>query len=112
MTAFAMDAGALVAAFEAAGYADVDVSDAITAWRDDGRVWEVVVDQGGRLKATVTWPSAAPEESSLPVGDRAARALIEVTTVVSVAFELRNASELAGVLQAVETLVSERLRRG
>ena len=57
--AFTMEPNAITNAFRTAGYDDVNFSDVVLARRDDARAWEVVIDRGGRLKATITMPGNA-----------------------------------------------------
>jgi hypothetical protein len=102
--AFDMDANAITAAFKTAGYDDVNFSDVVLARRDDAKVREIVIDRGGRLKATITYQSGRPKETSVPVLDRKALVLTEKNTVVTVMFTLQDQSELPDVLKVIESL--------
>ena len=92
----------LSATFAAAGYEDVSYDDVITARRDDGKVWEVVVDRGGQLRATITFRASKPQEKMLPVLGRTASLMSEKRTVVTVFFTLEDTAELAEALKAIE----------
>ena len=92
----------LSVAFSAAGYDDVNYDDVITARRDDGKAWEVIVDRGGQLRATITYSASKPQEKFLSVLGRKVNLLNEKRTVVTVLFTLEDASELPEVLQALE----------
>ncbi len=100
--AFEMDPAACAEVFRAAGYEDLTVCDVITAWKEGNRTWEVVVDRGGRLKATITYASAPPQECFVPVRERQAKVLVESQTIVTVMFVLQSNDELFDALQAVE----------
>ena len=108
---FTMTPEAMTAAFQAAGYDDVNYSDVMIARRDDDRVWEIVIDKGGRLKASITYPSGRPSETFVPVLDRQAAVLTEKHTIITVMFSLQDTSELPDVLKAVETAVAEGSKR-
>ncbi len=95
----------LSAVFGAAGFDDVSYSDVITARRDDGAVWEVVVDRGGQLRATITHRASKPQEKVLPVLGRKANLLSEKHTVVTVFFTLEETSELADALKAIAAAI-------
>jgi|YNPBryBLVA2012_1023415.scaffolds.fasta_scaffold62282_2 hypothetical protein len=106
MTPFAIQPDAMTAAFEAAGF-DVNYSDVAVARRDDDKAWEIVIDQSGRLKGSVSFASSAPLESSVPVRGRDAAVLIEHSTVITLVFALQDASELPDALTALEAVVAE-----
>lgn len=95
----------LSATFAAAGYEDVSYADVITARRDDGKVWEVIVDRGGQLRATVTYRASKPQEKMLSVLGRKANVLTEKRTVVTIFFTLEDSAELAEALKAIEAAV-------
>jgi hypothetical protein len=92
----------LAAAFKAADFDDVNVADVITARKDDGRAWEVILDRGGQLKATITFRGTRPKESAIEINERNASLMTEKRTVTTVFFALNDASELPSVLQAIE----------
>ena len=108
---FTMAPEAMTAAFQAAGYDDVNFSDVMIARRDDDKAWEIVIDKGGRLKASITFPSGRPAETFVPVLDRQAAVLVEKHTVITVMFGLNDTAELPDVLKAVETAVTESAKR-
>ncbi len=105
MTPFALQPDAMTPVFEAAGF-DVNYSDVAVARRDDDKAWEIVIDQSGRLKASVSFASAAPHEASVPVRDRDAAVLIEHSTVITLVFILQDVSELPDVLTTLEKVVA------
>jgi hypothetical protein len=96
----------IAATFAAAGYDDIETGELITAHRSDGREWEVVLDRGGQLKASISYPSGHPSESTLQIGDHSALMLNETFTTITVIYRLRAASDLADVLKAIEAAVS------
>ncbi len=95
----------LSAVFGAAGYEDVTYGEVITARRDDGKVWEVIVDRGGQLRATITHRPNKPQEKFVAVLGRKASVLSEKRTVVTVFFLLEDNNELPEVLKAIEGAV-------
>lgn len=99
----------LSAVFGAAGYEDVTYGEVITARRDDGKVWEVIVDRGGQLRATITYRASKPQEKLVPVlaseRGRKANMMSEKRTVVTVFFVLEDNSELPEVLKAIEDAI-------
>ncbi len=105
---FQFDTDSFTTAFHTAGYEDVNIEDVVTARRDDDKAWEIVVDRGGRLKATVTASGARPVEKKLTVRDRTALVLIERQTIITLMYTLQDQSELPDVLQALETAVKDR----
>jgi hypothetical protein len=100
-----MEPNAVTAAFKTAGYDDVNFSDVVLARRDDDKAWEVVMDKGGRLKASITYTSRRPKETSITVLDRKALMLTEKNTVITVMFTLQDQAELPEVLKAIEEAV-------
>ena len=100
--AFTYDQAAIVAAFNTAGYDDVNFSDIAVARRDDGRTREVIIDRGGRMKVTLSYLSGCPAEKYLDVLGRQAAVLTERHTVVTVMFMLQHPDELAEVLRVID----------
>ncbi len=98
---------ALTASFSAAGFDDVNVADVITARKDDGRAWEIILDRGGELRATITYRGAAPRETMLTILGRKAGLMSEKRTVTTVFFTLEDTSELQAALEAIEDAVAE-----
>jgi hypothetical protein len=92
----------VAAAFKAAAFDDVNVADVITARKDDGRAWEVILDRGGQLKATITFRGTRPKESAIKINERNASLMTEKRTVTTVFFALNDVSELPDVLKAIE----------
>lgn len=105
--AFVMEPEAVTVAFKTAGYDDVNFSDVVLARRDDDKAWEIVMDRGGRLKASITYPSSQPEEDSIAVLNRKALVLTEKNTVITVMFTLQDQTELPEVLKAIDAAVSK-----
>ncbi|MCS7061484.1 MAG: hypothetical protein RMN25_10010 [Anaerolineae bacterium] len=102
---FLLDAEAITAAFQAAGFDDVVCGDAIVARREQNTVWEAAVDQSGRLRVSVTYMSAPPIETVEPMLQGEALVLIEHSATITVLFQLQDAGELPAVLSAVESIV-------
>lgn len=96
----------LTASFSAAGFDDVNVGEVITARKDDGRAWEVMLDRGGQLRVTVTYRGTRPGEDVLPILGRDASIMLEKRTVTTVFFTLQDASELPAALEAIDAAVS------
>ena len=92
----------LTTAFSAAAFDDGNVADVVTARKDDGRAWEVILDRGGQLKLTVTFRGTKPKESALKINERNASMMTEKRIVTTVFFALNDASELPAVLKAIE----------
>ena len=97
---------ALTASFSAAGFDDVNVADVITARKDDGRAWEINLDKGGELRATITYRGTRPSEDILPILGRNASIMLEKRTVTTVFFTLENPGELPAAIQAIDAAVS------
>ena len=91
-------------AFAAAGFDDVSYDEVITARRGDGSDWEVVIDRGGQLKATLMRTEGRPVEKSVTVLGRKALALSEKQVTTTVMFKLGDAGELGVLLAALEKL--------
>lgn len=100
---FSIKQDAITQAFNAAGYDDVNFDDVISAHRSDDREWEVIIDRGGQLKATITMPAGKPEERTITVLGRSAAVLSEQTKQITVMFRLNETSELGQVLEALES---------
>lgn len=92
--------------FAAAGYEDLDFSDVITARREDGKTWEVIVDRGGQMRATVTYRGSKPQEKFVPVLDRNMSVMTEKRTVITAFFTLNDTDELAQALQALDDAIA------
>jgi hypothetical protein len=97
----------LAAAFGAAGFDDVNVADVMTARKEDGRAWEVILDRGGQLKVTITFRGTRPKESAIKIHERTASLMTEKRTVTTVFFALEDASELPDVLKAIEAALKD-----
>ena len=106
--AFDMQPDAMTAAFKTAGYDDVTFSDVVLARRDDDKTWEIVMDRGGRLKASISYPTGRPKETSVDVLGRKALVLAEKNTLITVMFTLQDPGELPDVLAAIEEAVNAR----
>ena len=100
----------LTAAFTAANFDDVNVSDVITARKDDGRTWELILDRGGQLKATITFRGSKPKESTLKINERNASLMTEKRTVTTVFFALNDASELPDVLKSINDAINDAMK--
>ena len=96
---------ALTASFMAAGFDDVNVADVITARKDDGRAWEVVIDHGGQLRATVTYRGKRPHEETITILERNASLMVEKRTITTIFFTLTDSSELPAALEAIGAAV-------
>ena len=96
----------LSAVFAAAGFEDLDFSDVITARREDGKTWEIIVDRGGQMRATVTYRGSKPQEKFVPVLGRNMNVMTEKRTVITAFFTLDDSSELAPALQALNDTIA------
>ncbi len=109
MTPFVMQPDAMTAAFEAAGF-DANYSDVFVARREQDTVWEVAIDNSGRLKATVTCVTEPAGETTAPLLDREAMVLVEHSAAITVVFQLHDAAELPDVLTSIERIVARHIR--
>lgn len=101
----ALQLAEVVTALETAGF-DAAFGDGVVGRREDGRrTWEVVVDRGGRLKATVSAPRHRPTAGAQLLFGRPLRLLVERTTVITATFVLEDAAEVPKVLAAIEGMV-------
>lgn len=105
MTPFAMQPDAMIEALEVAGF-DASYSDVLVARREQDTVWEVAIDNSGRLRATITYATEPAIETTVPVLDREALVLIERSAMITVVLELQDAAELPDVLAAIESVVA------
>ncbi len=105
---FTLDADILTAAFESAGF-DVTCGDAVIARREQDTVWEVAIDNSGRLKATIAYMTEPARETTAPVLDRDALMLVERSATITVLFDLQDPAELPAVLTAIETIVAQQI---
>jgi hypothetical protein len=105
--AFALNSPNFAESFSAAGFDDVVIAEGelITARKDDGRAWEVVLDRGGQLKATITFRGTKPKESSIKINGQNASMMTEMRTVMTVFCNVSTASQLPAVLAAIEEAV-------
>lgn len=102
MTA-SLDMDAVMAAFDEAGY-DANLDEVLVARRDEVDAIEVIVDRGGRVKATISRLAGQPSQNSLEVNGRPAAVLTERHTIITVMFALQDAGEMAALLTAIEEL--------
>ncbi|MGQ9814561.1 MAG: hypothetical protein ACUVR3_05345 [Candidatus Roseilinea sp.] len=105
MTPFAMQPDAMIEALEAAGF-DASYSDVLVARREQDTVWEVAIDNSGRLRATITYATEPASETTVPVLDREALVLVERSAMITVVLELQDAAELPDALAAIESVVA------
>jgi hypothetical protein len=96
----------ITASFSAAGFDDVNVADVITARKDDGRAWEIILDHGGQLRATITYRGSRPRGNMLTILGRPADLMSEKRTVTTVFFTLEDSSELPAALEAIDAAVA------
>ncbi len=106
---FTLDANILTAAFESAGF-DVTCGDAVIARREQDAVWEVAIDNSGRLKATVAYMTEPAHETTAPALDREALVLVERSATITVLFDLQDPAELRDALTAIETIVAQQIK--
>lgn len=88
---------------------DIAITDVIVARREDGgRAWEVVVDRGGQLKATITWHSRKPTAKSRKVLGRTMNVLTERLTVVTATALVQDHGDVVEVLAALAKSIAPR----
>lgn len=108
MMPFVMQPDAMIEALEAAGF-DASYSDVLVARREQDTVWEVAIDNSGRLRATVTYATEPASETIAAVLDRDALVLVERSATITVVLDLQDAAELPDALAAIETIVAQHL---
>lgn len=106
---FTLDPDILTPAFQAAGFDDVNYADAAIARREQDTVWEVAIDNSGRLKATVACMTEPASETGVPVLGREAMVLVERSSTITVLFQLQDAAELPDALATIETIVAQQI---
>jgi len=87
-----------------AEFDEVLFNEGFVARRERDDIWEVVLDQAGRVKATRTYITAEPQASSLTVHARSANVLVEHSEITTVMFQLEDVGELADFLAALDRI--------
>jgi hypothetical protein len=103
---FTFDQKAIEDAFFAAGFDDVMVADEVVARREIGEPWEVIVDKGGRVKATRVRSVDEPRSSTHSVHGHDARILFESSEQTTLMFQLEDVGELTALLTALDEITA------
>lgn len=99
---FTLDEKVIEEAFFAAGFDDVLFDEGCVGRRAIEDAWEVVLDKGGRVKATRIRTEGAPQSHAETVHGRTARVLVEHSETTTVMFQLDDAGELPEFLAALD----------
>jgi hypothetical protein len=99
---FTLDEKAIEDAFFAAGFDDVLFDEGCVGRRAIEAAWEVVLDKGGRVKATRIRSEGAPLSHAKTVHGRTARVLVERSETTTVMFQLDDVDEFPAFLAALD----------
>lgn len=89
----------------AGGY-DVTISDVVYGRKDTSVVYEIFIDQAGRVRFTVTAHSSAPQARQVAVAERRYRVLQEQQHITTAVAQLDEPGALATILHDLESLVA------
>lgn len=87
---------------EQAGFDSIEVGEVTKARKEDGRVWEVVLDRGGQMRATITFRAHPPQEHPLPYADKKLLLMTEQRTVLTSFCTIDTPTELKSALDALD----------